>query len=110
MTELRKKYILLGSCLAVLSILVVLAVALITKPSPEPEETVATTEATTQATTLPPPTENVFTPMDFVYDGEYLTCVTAPCIRGIDVSTHQKQIDWQQVKEAGFEFVMIRLG
>ena len=67
-------------------------------------------EETTLETTLPEPTENIFTPMDFAYDGAYLTCTTAPCIRGIDVSTHQKEIDWQQVKDAGFEFVMIRLG
>lgn len=64
----------------------------------------------TEQTTLPKPTENIFTPLDFAYDGDYLTCTTAPCIRGIDVSTHQKEIDWTQVKEAGFEFVMIRLG
>ena len=36
------------------------------------------------------------------YSGRYET--------GIDVSTHQKQIDWEQVKAAGIEFVMIRIG
>ena len=29
---------------------------------------------------------------------------------GIDVSTHQKEIDWAAVKEAGVEFAMIRTG
>ena len=29
---------------------------------------------------------------------------------GIDVSTWQSSVDWQQVKEAGIQFVMIRLG
>lgn len=29
---------------------------------------------------------------------------------GIDVSTHQKEIDWEQVAEAGVEFAMIRAG
>lgn len=29
---------------------------------------------------------------------------------GIDVSTHQGEIDWQQVRAAGVEFVMIRAG
>lgn len=29
---------------------------------------------------------------------------------GIDVSSHQGEIDWQQVADAGVEFVMIRLG
>ncbi len=31
-------------------------------------------------------------------------------IPGIDVSAYQPQIDWQQVKEAGIEFAMIRVG
>lgn len=29
---------------------------------------------------------------------------------GVDVSSHQKEIDWAQVKEAGVEFAMIRAG
>ena len=62
----------------------------------------------TEATTLPPPTENVFTPLDFGYAGDYLTCLTAESILGIDVSNYQGEIDWQQVKSAGVEFVMIR--
>lgn len=52
-----------------------------------------------------------FSPEDFVLDENgYMTCLSQTCIRGIDVSTHQKEIDWVQVKNAGFEFVMIRLG
>lgn len=35
---------------------------------------------------------------------------TAPPVLGIDVSEHQESIDWQQVKESGIEFVMIRVG
>lgn len=31
-------------------------------------------------------------------------------VPGIDVSSHQTDIDWLQVKEAGIEFAMIRLG
>lgn len=31
-------------------------------------------------------------------------------IPGIDVSSYQQQIDWNQVKDAGIEFAMIRLG
>ncbi|MDD6278787.1 MAG: glycoside hydrolase family 25 protein [Oscillospiraceae bacterium] len=31
-------------------------------------------------------------------------------IAGIDVSTHQGEIDWEQVKAAGVEFAMIRVG
>ena len=29
---------------------------------------------------------------------------------GVDVSKYQAEIDWEEVKEAGIEFVMIRLG
>lgn len=69
-----------------------------------------TDDTAAEETTLPPPAANVFSPMDFAYDGDYLTCITDESILGIDVSTHQKEIDWQQVKAAGFDFVMIRLG
>ena len=62
------------------------------------------------STTLPPPTENVFTPKDFAYEGDYLTCLTDESILGIDISKYQGKIDWQQVKDAGIEFVIIRLG
>lgn len=61
-------------------------------------------------TTLPPPAENVFTPEDFGYEGDYLTCLTDTCVLGTDVSSYQGEIDWEQVKAAGFEFVMIRAG
>lgn len=37
-------------------------------------------------------------------DGAYQTAL------GIDVSSHQKEIDWNQVAASGVEFVMIRLG
>jgi len=78
------------------------------RPATEPEETTAA--PTTTVETLPPPAPNVFTPADFVYNGDYLTCLAAQSVLGIDVSTHQKEIDWQQVKDAGVEFVMIRIG
>lgn len=77
--------------------------ALLSEPGAE------TTPATTAAT-LPAPEESVLSPMDFAYAGDYLTCLSVPSVLGIDVSTHQKQIDWQQVKAAGVEFVMIRIG
>ena len=35
---------------------------------------------------------------------------TTPPVLGIDVSEHQEEIDWQQVKASGMEFVMIRVG
>lgn len=65
--------------------------------------------------TLPPkePTlaPNPYGPEDFTYgeDG-YLTCSAGLSVMGIDVSSYQGDIDWAQVRSAGVEFVMIRLG
>lgn len=106
-----RKHIVLWIVTILCALLFLCAMLVLLPPQEEePAPTEAPTTAPTQETTLPPPEENVFTPMDFGYDGEYMTCLTAPSIRGIDVSTFQKEIDWEQVKAAGFEFVIIRLG
>ena len=47
---------------------------------------------------------------DFTYKNGYLVCSAANTMMGIDVSHHQQDIDWQQVAQAGVEFVMVRLG
>ena len=71
-----------------------------------PEET-----PSTQATTLPPPEENPYTSMDFgENENGYLTCLTGESLLGVDVSAWQETIDWQQVKGAGMEFAIIRIG
>ncbi len=63
---------------------------------------------------IPAPTETIppnrYSPEDFVYEDGYLSCITGETVMGIDVSRYQGQIDWQQVKDAGVEFVMVRLG
>ncbi len=64
----------------------------------------------TTDTTLPPPAENPYGPLDFRYEGDYLTCLAGEAALGIDVSTWQGNIDWQQVKDAGIEYVLIRAG
>lgn len=48
----------------------------------------------------------------FVFDGDILTYddETYTYRSGVDVSGHQGYIDWQEVKAAGFEFAIIRLG
>ena len=61
----------------------------------------------TPTTILPP---NPYDEDDFAYDGAYLTCLTGESVLGLDVSSHQGVIDWQKVRAAGFEFVMIRVG
>lgn len=72
-----------------------------TKPIPDDPEPV----------TLPPLTANPYAAGDFVVDERgYLTCTAGKSILGIDVSSHQSSVDWAQVKAAGIEFVMIRVG
>lgn len=81
-------------------------------PSSEPtvtEETQATTEAPTEPT-LPPPESNPYGPLDFVYRDGYLTCTAGESVLGIDISEFQTVTDWNAVKEAGVEFVIIRVG
>ena len=57
--------------------------------------------------TLPP---SVYAPEDFRLEGDYLTCSAGQTILGIDVSSHQGEIDWQAVAEAGVGFAFVRLG
>lgn len=62
-------------------------------------------------TSPPAITPNRFDVDDFAYNAQgYLTCVSEPCLMGIDVSSWQPNIDWEKVKAAGFQFVMIRVG
>ena len=59
---------------------------------------------------IPEPEKNPYGQLDFQYEGKYLGCIKAGTIPGIDVSYYQGEIDWEQVKESGIEFAMIRLG
>lgn len=62
--------------------------------------------------TDPPPTlpQSPYSPQDYAYEDGYLTCTAGQTVMGIDVSSHQEVIDWQQVADAGVEFAIIRLG
>lgn len=87
------------------------------EPSQEPtlRPTQAPTEEPTEAPTEPEPTLlpialNPFGPLDFQFDGRYLKCLRTESVTGIDVSSHQQQIDWAKVKASGVEFAMIRIG
>ncbi len=66
------------------------------------------TEAPTEPT-APPPEANPYGPLDFVYRQGYLTCTAGPSELGIDVSEFQTVTDWDAVRDAGVEFVMIRV-
>lgn len=103
--EKKKLWLLIGcGALAALLILGAVLLLMLTRPADAPEP------AQTEETTLPPPAENSLGTADFAYEGDYLTCLTRPSVLGIDVSNHQGDIDFQQVKEAGIRFVMLRLG
>lgn len=81
------------------------------KPVPtEPPTEAPTLPPTEPIPTLPPPEENPFDHLDFQYEGRYLKLRDGESRTGIDVSHWQKEIDWEQVKESGVEFAMIRLG
>lgn len=53
---------------------------------------------------------NPYAPEDFVSMNGYVTCTAGPTRRGLDVSVYQEDIDWAQVRDAGFDFVFIRIG
>lgn len=105
----NKLFLVLCSVLTLLLLLAAFAAAVFLPEKTPPAGQLAQ-EETGKSTTLPPPVENVFTPKDFAYDGDYLTCLSDESVLGIDVSKYQGDIDWQQVKGAGVEFVIIRLG
>lgn len=57
------------------------------------------------------PEPNPYGVEDFAYgENGYLTCLAGKSIPGIDVSSHQGQIDWAAVKASGIEFAIVRLG
>lgn len=81
------------------------------EPVPTEPPTQAPTEPPTEPEpTLPPPEANPFDHLDFQYEGRYLKLRDGESVTGIDVSSWQKLIDWEQVKASGVEFAMIRLG
>ncbi len=87
---------------AILLLALILCLILIPKNTPEPT---ASTE-----TTVPTQTLGGIAAMEFTYEGDYLTCLSQESVLGIDVSTHQGDIDWKQVRAAGIRFAMIRIG
>lgn len=121
----KKLHILLWCEAGVLLLLTAAAVlAIVLGPAPKPQLSDNTQEQTTQDTTshttgptdapvppfdpnLPP---NPFSQKDFVTENGFLRYQAGEAVLGIDVSTFQKNIDWAQVKAAGVEFVIIRLG
>ena len=63
-----------------------------------------------QGITNPILAENPYEPEDFTEANGYMTEVSGESVLGIDVSQWQGDIDWQQVKSAGVEFALLRIG
>lgn len=99
------------SAATLLCVLAFLIVAL-TQPRQSDSSSDASTQQSEQSqeVTLPPPDKNPIGMGDFAMENGYLTCLSTPSVMGIDVSYWQGEIDWQQVKDAGVEFAMIRVG
>ena len=54
---------------------------------------------------------NPYRATDYYQRGDFVQCAKSEVSRtGVDVSSHQKQIDWQQVADAGVEFAIVRVG
>lgn len=96
---------------AVLLVLVFVLVAVLGgKGTGQAQTEPSTTEDTALQAADPTFPINPYGPNDFQFAGEYLTCLAGESILGIDVSSFQGEIDWTQVRAAGFEFVIIRVG
>lgn len=103
----QQPWIAIAAGFGLVAALVLSIVALETALAPEETEPTEPPEVST-VQTLP---TNPYSAEDFSYDENgYMTCSSADTRLGIDVSDYQRQIDWQQVADAGIEFAFIRLG
>lgn len=66
-------------------------------------------EPSTEAT-LPAPPANPYSEADFYTENGFVRCSAAAAKTGIDVSSHQEEIDWGAVADAGVDYAMIRVG
>lgn len=117
--KLKRKFlwqtvvIVVGSFLLVAE-LIVLVVLLVGRPHAQKENKIQTTAAPTKAHVVvpdaPPVKSHALGPEDFAYEGDYLACITRDYELGVDVSHYQGDIDWEQVRDAGFTFAIIRVG
>lgn len=54
---------------------------------------------------------NTYTPEDFVVVDNFLNYQgDGPSLVGVDVSSHQREVDWKKVADAGVQFAMLRVG
>ncbi len=60
--------------------------------------------------TIPRIPENDYIRENFYWDNGFLRYEGREHLIGIDVSTHQKEIDWQAVADSGVDFAILRVG
>lgn len=99
----KQRKALLTGCVALSAALAALLLVawLLPKPEAPPEPTEPS------GPTLP---ANPYTQNDFRMEEGFMTCLAGETVAGVDVSSHQGTVDWQQVKAAGISFAIIRLG
>lgn len=85
----------LGFAVVLLSALIIGIVRMCSAPEPY------------EGTSLP---SNPYKDSEFVMQNGLLTVPGENTLNGIDVSSHQGSIDWEQVADAGIQFAMIRVG
>lgn len=106
--------IVIGLVLVIVEAVVIIAL-LISRNSGSPAvqppgtEPVQTTAEPTTVVTEPPLPKSGLTADDFVMVDGFMTCTAEQYMTGIDVSSHQGNINWQKVRDAGVQFVIIRL-
>lgn len=94
------------STLLIFSVLIYIAIEL-RKPLPGTQNDPTGIKPTTSAPTL---AENPLKPENFILQDGFMHCLSHPAVLGIDVSFWQGEINWTQVKDAGVQFAMIRVG
>ena len=92
----------LGAVATAMAVLVLLCIGFPARAGPA--------ETIPRVTAPAEPEPNIYGPEDFSVVEGYLTCTAGESVLGIDVSSHQKEVDWQQVADAGVKFAMVRLG
>jgi len=114
-----KLILLIGAGVLALVLVITGTVLLFGNDRADPKETTAATEPSVPSTeyVLPPELtdksqlpENPLSAEDFAFAGDYLTCLSADTTVGVDVSFWQETVDWAQVRDAGMDFAMLRLG
>lgn len=113
-TDRTTQLITAASLLALILLILILVALFAFRPEHYPEYTRPTLPATVWPESfqpdLPPPEANPYVPEDFYSEYGILKCSKAETVMGIDVSSHQKQIDWEKVAAAGVKFAFIRIG